>query len=219
MDILKTKYRTKEFFVYDTSLENHFISHIIKNGNLWEDCQYKEMKNLGSNQSILIDIGGEIGSHCIPLSDFYQKIITFEPNINNYNLILKNIEVNNIKNIISINKGCGDKNTRGCLTTKYQNVIELDDKGVVEIVTLDEELEKLNIDPFKIKTIKIDVEGFEYQVLLGALETIKNSKAYIYLETHPKGTVVTDCYDLLNNLGYIPLIKFNEHDWLWKWKK
>lgn len=215
MDHIKTTYRGKEFFVYDTAPSNHFISSVIRNGDLWEELPYERLKNIGNPTNILIDIGGEIGSYCIPLSDFYDKVITFEPNKNNFNLILKSIDANNIENIIPINKGCGKSSEKGNLVTEYNNVIDLAEEGDVEIVSLDTELKELDIDFNKVAAIKLDVEGFEYQVLLGAREAIETSKPIIYLETHPMGTVVEDCYFFLENLGYSPLIKYTDHDWVW----
>ena len=59
--------------------------------------------------------------------------------------------------------------------------------------------------------IKIDVEGFEYDVLLGAKNTLSNSKPILFIEIanslkrHDK-TFINDkskiIFDLLRNLGY-----------------
>jgi FkbM family methyltransferase len=55
--------------------------------------------------------------------------------------------------------------------------------------------------------IKIDVEGFEYQVLLGLKHTLEKHKPRIIFEYdsnywQANGQNINDCYDLLNALGY-----------------
>jgi hypothetical protein len=52
----------------------------------------------------------------------------------------------------------------------------------------------------KIDFIKIDVEGFEYEVLAGARELLLRDKPIIMVEVQVKQRLVAD---LLSNLGYV----------------
>jgi FkbM family methyltransferase len=55
----------------------------------------------------------------------------------------------------------------------------------------------------KVDCIKIDVEGLEYEVLLGAIDTIKKNKPSILLDFHPKhGVDVDSVKGLLREWGY-----------------
>jgi FkbM family methyltransferase len=59
----------------------------------------------------------------------------------------------------------------------------------------------------RLDLIKIDVEGFEYQVLLGLKHTLEKHKPRIIFEYdsnywQANGQSINDCFDLLNPLGY-----------------
>ena len=55
----------------------------------------------------------------------------------------------------------------------------------------------------KVDCIKIDVEGLEYEVLLGAIDTIQNNKPAILIDFHPKHGVDVDAVKgILHELGY-----------------
>jgi hypothetical protein len=66
------------------------------------------------------------------------------------------------------------------------------------------EIQNLN----SLDLVKIDVEGFEYQVLLGLTETLKKHKARIIFEYDRNywlnnGQKIADCWSFLKSLGYI----------------
>jgi len=73
----------------------------------------------------------------------------------------------------------------------------------IESVKIDDLVEKLDLNP---NFIKIDVEGSEYEVLQGAINTLKNHKALIMLEKHPtmisKNITIDTINNLLNETGY-----------------
>jgi len=73
----------------------------------------------------------------------------------------------------------------------------------IESVKIDDLVEKLSLNP---SFIKIDVEGAEYEVLQGAINTLKNYKALIMLEKHPtlipKSITFNTIDNLLNEVGY-----------------
>jgi FkbM family methyltransferase len=84
------------------------------------------------------------------------------------------------------------------------NVSENNDKKErVESDTIDDLVEKLDLNP---SFIKIDVEGAEHEVLQGASNTLRNYKALIMLEKHPtlipKTVTFKTIDDLLNKAGY-----------------
>lgn len=65
--------------------------------------------------------------------------------------------------------------------------------GEIELTTLDLEIEK--IKPLQINLIKIDVEGAELQVLMGACKTLDTFKPKLLLEINSQGC---------NSAGYAP---------------
>ena len=59
----------------------------------------------------IIDAGGFIGDSAIVFSYYTDKnVYSFEPFLQNYNMILKTIELNKKNNIIPVNMALGNEN-------------------------------------------------------------------------------------------------------------
>ncbi|HZR23149.1 MAG TPA: FkbM family methyltransferase [Vicinamibacterales bacterium] len=74
----------------------------------------------------------------------------------------------------------------------------------VAVVALDDDLERLSVAP---DLIKIDVEGYEYEVLRGARRTIARHHPTVFLELHldlleRRGRAAADVVDELYGAGY-----------------
>ena len=148
-----------------------------------------------------------------------------EQELENYNLFLKNIKDNNLESIIiPIFNGLGNDysimdliipkdydshENPGGVSLLNKNHNATDDKIMVSITKLD----SLNLD--NISVIKIDVEGFELEVLTGALETIRKNKPVIILEIWPDNKEKYLTW-FTNNLPEYDIESLNGWDWLLK---
>ena len=133
---------------------------------------------------IVFDIGAFKGDTAIFFANSVSReggVYSFEPVKDNYDYLVKNIEINGLQDIVtSVNKGCSDKSgvlklVSGKSGTSWSFLSEDDD--------IDEKAGVISIDDFvalnnisKLDFIKMDVEGWEYRVILGALNTIKRFK-------------------------------------------
>ena len=76
----------------------------------------------------------------------------------------------------------------------------------VDVTTVDQLHEELGFASAQNIVAKIDVEGFEDKVLMGALETLRRFKPFLSIDIHPRpGTdTMTDsaCQAILSGLGY-----------------
>ena len=103
--------------------------------------------------------------------------------------------------------------TRGSLKTNFENEYILERK-VTRVHKIDVTVKKL--DDFRIEHVgfmKIDVEGFEPEVLQGAKETIKNSKPNIFIEIeqrYHKQSNVVDIFNYIVDLGYVGYFTFRK---------
>ena len=156
----------------------------------------------------VLDIGGHIGTTSLPYSRIYNKVITYEPNKNNYELLLHNININDVKNIEVHNNGAFNK-TMKCSVVQHEGgnsgcfYIKEDPNGQINTVKLDEKHYNENID-----FIKIDTEGSELHVLEGCCEIIKKHKPLIQIETNDSSNKYFNydkkmIYNFLENMGYI----------------
>ena len=140
---------------------------------------------IGQND-VIVDIGANIGFMSISAAKKCKKghVIAVEPHPDTYNLLIENIEKNKLSNIKSFNLAIGEKNGEinfSNFSNDDQNqVIEAGENGLkVKMLTLDELLAPISKD--QIAVLKIDVEGYEKFVLLGAKATLKHTMA-VYIE-------------------------------------
>lgn len=150
----------------------------------------------------IVDVGGNIGNHTIywALHASPRRIHTFEPNIHTFEILKRNIELNDLDNVVELNNsGVGSKegfcnSVIVSVENSGSNQIKVDSDGSIPVVTIDSlGLEHLDF-------VKIDVEGMEYDVLLGGIETIKRFKPIILAEIFEENYKKVN--DLLISMGY-----------------
>ncbi len=153
-------------------------------GNLYCGLhEYKEMLFLLHylrKGELFIDAGANIGSYSILASAEIGAIsYSFEPVEHTYNQFQQNISVNNITTKVnSYNLGLASKAGELFFSDEQDSSMNhvLDSNNLstnskrVEVSTLDSVLS--NVSP---SLLKIDVEGFELEVLNGANETLNNN--------------------------------------------
>lgn len=147
---------------------------------------------------VILDVGANLGWYSINISKLYPdnsiQIFAFEPDDVNFALLKENIKLNNTTNIMAINKAIAEKYDQKVLY-KYPDKNlgrhslfrdhKLDQQQMlVETISLDEFITTQHLNTDKIKLLKIDVEGYEYQVLLGCIKTLPNI-LYILHEFSP----------------------------------
>jgi FkbM family methyltransferase len=176
----------------DFSINYHIMeSHIehapmkaTAKGHIWEKKLFHLYSQILEEDDIAIDIGAYIGTHTLPMSKLCSKVYSFEANSDIYLYHIKNIALNHIVNIephcvaLSDSKSEVSFYKRDDGTSRISNRFQ---RG--EPVKLQTDLLSSFINPKeKIKLIKIDCEGHEFQVLEGSKEIIKNSRPIILIE-------------------------------------
>lgn len=175
---------------YDQELLD-FISKKWNNGII-----SKQLKN-----ATILDIGANIGNHSLYFFNNcnIKESYNFEPIKDTFEILKRNIELNKLKaNLYNVAVG---KNSGLASTIHYDkgNIgatqLEVDEQGNIPIVSIDE----LSINS-KITLVKIDVEGFENQVIKGMVQLIKRDKPFILIEIWNRNFDEID--NLLANNGY-----------------
>ena len=146
-----------------------------------EGAYFDDNFSLKENE-IVYDVGAHIGIFSIISAKIVGAkglVYAFEPSKEYNDYIMKNAKLNNLNNIVIINKGLGDKNIKGGL--KGMNFIS-NPNGKLSIATLDviyasEKIKKPNF-------IKMDIEGFERNALLGGMKLLKKSKPKLSICTY-----------------------------------
>ena len=133
---------------------------------------------------IIFDVGANIGSLTLIAAKIAGKngnIIAFEPSKKIFEALNYNISLNKLANCKTYNVALGEKN--GEQNWEEKNA---DDQSKINISQSKIKVKMSQLDeysaPFsKIDLLKIDVEGYEYFVLKGAIETLKKTDC-IYFE-------------------------------------
>ena len=153
----------------------------------------------------VLDVGAWCGTWSLAMQKYAENISCYEPDKTHFACLEKNLEPFN--NVSLYNCAIGNEEGFVKLTeeTATQNTRVIQEKGDTKICTID----SLNLD--NVDLIKIDVEGFEMEVLKGATETIKNAQ-YIMIElnnnTKKYGSSNIEIEKYLPTLGFKMLIKF-----------
>lgn len=155
------------------------------------------------NDSI-IDVGGNLGISAMGFRKlgFSNKIYIFEPNRFIFNTYIKNRLVKKYKNIYGFNFALGNKNQLKSFYYPYYKdkcihyFCSFNKKYIQNSIDITFKKKKLKIinEPIKIKVydnlqlncspkfIKIDVEGFDFEVIKGMKKTIKKYNPIILVE-------------------------------------
>ena len=138
-------------------------------------------------QGILIDAGSHVGFYAIPLSGLFDRVIAFEPSRIQRALLQENILNNKITNVIV--KDCALGESEDTMSLKVtgnsggSNTLGIPTNGLPPMDIY--EVDVYSLDYFNLKDvdfIKIDVEGWELQVLNGSIHTLLTSKPQVLIE-------------------------------------
>lgn len=165
-----------------------------------------------------LDIGGNIGLQSIRMSQAVGKsgkVYAFEPLGYIQAKFTKNLTLNKVDNVqlfpYALSDNAGEAEFAVDRTVWNQGAFSLGgnpvggEKQKVIIKIADDLSEIKALD--NLALIKIDVEGFEYQVLRGLKQTLQKHKPRIIFEYDDNywlktGEKMSDCYDFLKSFGY-----------------
>jgi FkbM family methyltransferase len=202
-------------------MRGDMISTYVDMYGEWSEVEVELFQDILAPTSNVIEVGANIGMHTIPLSAFCHQgvVFAYEPQRPIFHLLCGNIAINNRLNIIAKNAAVGgapgavqihtstydEPWNYGAFSVEKSFSKEGQYNGptavtTVPMVKLDEDPELLAAP--SIDLIKIDAEGFEPNILLGAWGLIATHKPHLFLEANDEA-VVSDCLTILNAAGYI----------------
>jgi FkbM family methyltransferase len=174
--------------------------------------------NLIKPGDVVLDIGANIGwySISIPLKCKGASVYSFEPIQSSFNLLKKNLKMNNLNSDNAYNIGFANENktVKFYFDVKFAMASSMANLRQDE-ATVTEECEVKKLDDFvsatpslnRIDFIKCDVEGSELFVFQGGYEIIKKYKPIIFSEMLRKWAAKFDYHPnqiirFLKDLGY-----------------
>jgi len=188
------------------------------NNNIWEvESIFQFFSHINPHRECNIaDVGAQSGSYSLfakylPNAHFFS----FEPFEQSYNLLNENLKLNDIHNVnthnIALSDVCGTSTLNTSIShngfhTLGENPLRFTDIKPVQIQTDTLDSYFYDVDK-KLHFLKIDTEGWEYNILKGGRKTIEEYKPIIQLEwvkENMKQCSIDerDLMDILNSWGY-----------------
>lgn len=171
----------------DKGLSEDLIIHGIR-----EYHATKFMKKFLKSEEVVVDIGANIGYYVILESKIIGSegtIYAIEPVPRSFELLQKNIILNECNNVITYQYAIGDRTGTTTmnvgehlnLSTIHDGDLEVKEQIRVNILTLDNFLS----DKRSPDLIRMDVEGYEYEIIKGMKETLMlNKPLKLFIEMH-----------------------------------
>jgi FkbM family methyltransferase len=174
------------------------------------DIELEALRKERPDCSCAIDVGTNIGIYSYFLSKFCRKVESFEPvpqctkMLDAYAKRKGNITIHNV--------GLSSRAGRTELYYPYLGNTTAPNLGLSSFTdpggrrgSLSVDIKRLDDYAFtEVGIIKIDVEGHEYEVLLGAVETIRREKPVLLVEIEQRHLArpMTEAFGFILNLGY-----------------
>ena len=194
------------------------VTDMARRGGVYEHYIFDYIKNnIDVNGKNIIDIGANFGFHTLEFADLVGNdghIFSFEPQKLVYYQLCGNVILNGYDNVTTYNVALGNENS----TLKMENLQYYSNETInignahlnqyydngynwVEVKKLDDyEFENVSV-------IKIDVQGYEPNVLNGAIKTINKHRPFIFIEVEePQLSIYNfskdDVFNILKDLNY-----------------
>ncbi len=173
---------------------DHLLGHSLDSGKTWEPWQFLLYSRLIGPTATCLDIGGNVGVNALAMAAQADKgrVYSFEPIPFVHDLLARNVTLNGFTNIVPVNCGCSNANTMetivydrdklGCshlIQAGGTAVAHDPDASVSSVPVFLRRLDDWIAEtaPGPIDFVKVDVEGFELEVLEGAPSLFTAGKA------------------------------------------
>ncbi len=184
-----------------------------------------------NDKDIFLDIGANIGFYSILAINYYgyRQAYAFEPNPETFSRLQKNFSLNKLGDKArALNFGLGKENGVAELAVKKVHTgassmaettgRNFDASLAVKVQTFDSFAAETKLDTKRISFIKLDVEGYEYETLLGMKQTLSGLQpdTYMMIEIHPSSSKTKETRDLLNGAGFQQIKATPTHNFLYR---
>lgn len=199
--------------------KNSYVFDLACADGIYESGVLRIIWQLVEAHSYYFDVGANIGLLSVPVLKAKPtcQVVSFEPSPNSLPYLLRTVNGSPYKNRWTVRgqavgATCGDVSfcvndpSQGAFDGLHDNKrAEAKESVTVPMTTIDTVWQEIGTP--KVSMIKIDVEGFETEVLKGALKCLDHNKPFIILEWNPTNLEENhiDYYsliDLAHSVGY-----------------
>lgn len=163
-----------------------YLEGVYEKQNIDDLFDILQRVGIDVSRSTAVDVGANIGNHTVVFASKFARVEAFEPNPHTFKLLSFNAD--HLPNVALHNCGLGDESA---VLTMSEDEANYGKSSAVHRHTggasIDIRVKRLDdySDAFgDIKFIKIDVEGMEHRVLLGARRILKKDRPVVAFEQH-----------------------------------
>ena len=221
--------KSKQYSFWYRSVDFDDLNMMCReNLKFWESKSREIFSILSLSSTTVFDIGSYTGVYALVAakSNKTSQIKAFEPNPDLFSALEKNLKLNRVGNVKSEQMALDNESGKAYLYlnhdihTSIGSLVQSSSAGkkiLVDKTTLDIYCENNSINC--IDLMKIDVEGYETNILQGGMSIITKSNPLILMESLSKKTLETQ-HELLSKLGYLNPLQvngdgFDLNNWLW----
>jgi FkbM family methyltransferase len=147
---------------------------------------------------VAIDVGAFIGDLTVPASQFVGdsgRVFAFESNPETFNILAANLALNDIKNVKPINAFVADRQDGSVANEVWGQYANVGETWAPQFIALDA------LDIQRLDFLKIDVDGFELDVIKSGINLINKYRPVLYFENDMK-PMSRDLIAFVLSLGY-----------------
>lgn len=156
-----------------------FVQRHIAIFGLWEPTLTEYVLAKGSVHGTFLDVGANVGYFSLLASKVFKKVISFEPSPSIYDALIRNIELNGVKNIVPLKVAISDHETtapfyRSHSSNSGNSSLSEGPGRALEGYVRCAPLQALLADDEwrNVQFVKIDVEGHEAEVVSSLLKSV-----------------------------------------------
>lgn len=195
--------------VFPSAVRSSLVYHCFENGDSIDELR-GFLAAARETSGTLLDVGAADGLfatlYCLARRD--NRAIAYEPSSEMYSHLVASVRLNNLADrmtIVNAAVGRADEAASGHLNPAGMLILTDSSPATttVQLVSLDRQATEVGSP----KVVKIDVEGYEGEVLGGATQLLSTHKPVLFLEFHldiieANGGRVDELLKLLTDLGY-----------------
>lgn len=214
-DIVELNIGVEQYSMYLPQKDADYIQEkIYKNNTPYEVGLLQDIVERLNENELFIDVGANIGNHTIFVAKIGAcRVMAFEPNQDLARILEVSVALNNLEDQISIHdKALGKSKSKATfkehipenLGSQSLSFSNTKDEVSIDVVPLDS-----YDDLPPVRAMKVDVEGMELDVLIGASELIARDRPLIYAEALDEQSF-SQITNFLDGFGYQIVDCFNQ---------
>lgn len=187
---------------------DRFITACLEAYGEFSFAEWQLLEQMVKPGGVVVEAGANIGLHTVPLARRCAPaaLHAFEPQQRVFQALCANLALNDIGNVVALPEACGAE--PGWARVPEVDYLRAANVGGTALAADDDAAgQRVRVTPIdslglaECALMKIDVEGFETQALLGARETIARCRPRIYIE-NDRREHQQELISLLDDLGY-----------------